>query len=457
MSKEKSEDKFKAGQTFLIGLAFFTTFSWSLYNTQVNRALDNYFAGFLLAGFTVGIIMAIDNIIGVIIQPIMGNISDNTRTKYGRRMPYIVIGVILSAIFFILIPIGFPITFTGGGGFGQLWILLLWIFCFGISMGIYRSQAVALMPDFVKPVNRSKGNAIINIMGGFGAVIAFSLSLLIDVNVYFPFIIASVIMIIAMITLFFTIKETKSYSYQLLLEVEAKEGGKVKGEKKEKMTLGASFKDIFKEKDKSTLFILLAIFFWFVGYQGMEALFSIYAGPYHPVNFPNGVLGFSGGMAGFIFNFVAIPFIIAAYPLSLLANKIGRRNCIKIGLVIMIVALLIGFLIRTQLVTIIILVFFGIGWAFVNINSIVIVWELAPSIKKIGTYTGLYYFFSVLAAIFGPALLGILRDLFGKESLLLDRAIFLLIAFILMFFVRRGEVELSEEEKLARQKAIAEL
>ncbi|MFW9771713.1 MAG: MFS transporter [Candidatus Heimdallarchaeota archaeon] len=456
MAEEKSEDKFKAGQTFLIGLAFFTTFSWSLYNTQVNRALDNYFAGFILAGFTVGIIMAVDNIIGVIIQPIMGNISDNTRTRYGRRMPYIVIGVILSVIFFILIPTGFPTTFTGGGGFGQLWILLLWIFFFGISMGFYRSQAVALMPDFVKPVNRSKGNAIINIMGGIGAVIAFTLGLLIDLNTYLPFIIASVIMLVAMIILFFTIKETKSYSYQMLLEVETKEGGRVK-EKKEKITLIASFKDIFKEKDKSTLLILLAIFFWFVGYQGMEALFSIYAGPYDPILFPNGVLGFSGGMASFIFNFVAIPFIIAAYPLSLLANKIGRRNCIKVGLIIMIVALLIGFLIRTQLLTIIILVFFGIGWAFVNINSIVIVWELAPSIRKIGTYTGLYYFFSVLAAIFGPALLGILRDLFGKESLLLDGAIFLIIAFILMFFVRRGEIELTEEEKLARQKAIAEL
>ena len=455
MTEEKSKDKFRAGQTFLIGLAFFTTFSWSLYNTQVNRALNNanYFGALALSGFIVGIVMAIDNIIGVIIQPIMGNISDNTRTKYGRRMPYIVIGVVLSAIFFMLIPTGFPTNFEGGGGSGQLWLLLLWIFCFGISMGFYRSQAVALMPDFVKPINRSKGNAIINIMGGIGAVIAFSLSLFISVSVYLPFIIAGIIMLVAVVILFLTINETKSYSYQLLIEAETKEGEKVK-ETKEKMTLVDSFRDVFKEKDKSTLFILLAIFFWFVGYQGMEALFSIYAGP---ISEPNGVLNFPGTFAGFIFNAVAIPFIIAAFPLSLFANKIGRRTCIKIGLVIMIVALLIGFLVQTQLVTIIILICFGIGWAFVNVNSIVIVWELAPSIKKIGTYTGLYYFFSVLAAIFGPAMIGILRDFLGAESLLLDGAIFLIIAFILMFFVKRGEVELTDEEKLARQKAIAEL
>jgi len=452
MAEERSEEKFRPGQTFLIGLAFFTTFTWSLYNTQVNQALDNYFEGFLLAGFTVGIIMAIDNIIGVIIQPIMGNISDNTRTKYGRRMPYIVVGVILSAIFFALIPTGFPTDYPApnSGGSNELWLLLVWVFCFGISMGFYRSQAVALMPDFVKPVNRSKGNAIINIMGGIGAIIAFTLGSLVDINVYLPFIIAAILMVIAMIVLFFTIHETESYSYQLLLGVE-QSGDRVK-EEKEKLTLIESFKDIFKEKDKSTLFILLAIFFWFVGYQGMESLFSIYAG-----SGPNGVLLFSPGMASLIFNFVAIPFVLAAFPLSLLANKIGRRTCIKIGLTIMIVALIIGFLSRTQILTIIILVFFGIGWAFVNINSIVIVWELAPSIKKIGTYTGLYYFFSVLAAIFGPAMLGILRDVFGKESLLIDGAIFLIIAFIMMFFVKRGEVELTDEEKLARQKAIAEL
>jgi len=365
---ESNNGKFKAGQTFLIGLAFFTTFTWSLYNTQVNQQLDIYFSGLALAGLLVGLVMAVDNIIGVIIQPIMGNLSDNTRTKYGRRMPYIIIGVILSAIFFAFIPTGFG---------SELGILLVWIFCFSISMGFYRSQAVALMPDFVKPVHRSKANAIINIMGGIGAIFAFTMSLISDyIGLQFTFILASVIMIVALVILVLTVKETKAYSYKLLLEEESQVGERVK-EKKEKLTLGKSFGDIFKEEDKSTLFILLAIFAWFVGYQGMESLFSIYA-----ASGPNGVLGLSSGMAGFLFNFVALPFIIAAFPLSLLANRIGRRLCIKIGLVIMIISLLVGFLIPTLTVTIIILVCFGIGWAFVNINSIVIVWELAPSLKK---------------------------------------------------------------------------
>ncbi|MBY8986988.1 MAG: MFS transporter [Candidatus Lokiarchaeota archaeon] len=439
-----SEEKFDVKKTFLIGLAFFTTgISWSLYNTQVNQQLDIYFAGFALAGLVVGLLMTLDNFLGVIIQPIMGSISDNTRSKYGRRMPYIIIGVIASAVFFAFIPTGFG---------ASLVILLIWMFFFSLSMGFYRSQSVALMPDFVRPVHRSKANAIINIMGGLGTVAAFTMSLLSDyIGLQFTFIIASIIMILALVVLFFKVDENDSFSYKLLLEAETVEGERIK-ENKEKLKLMESIKSIFKEEDKSTLFMLLTIFFLFLTHNGIEGLFSIYAG-----SGPNGVLGLSTGLSGFIFNAVAIPFILAAFPLSLLASKIGRRLCVKIGLVIMFLALLIGFFVPSLTVTIIILIFYGIGYALVNVNTIVIVWELAPSAKKIGTYTGLYYFFSVFAQILGPISVGGLRDLFGKTSLLLDGAIFLVLALVCIFLVKRGEIELTEEEKLTRQKTISEL
>ncbi|MFX1571556.1 MAG: MFS transporter [Promethearchaeota archaeon] len=443
MSEREIEEKLDIKKTFFIGLAFFTTgISWSLYNTQVNQQLDLYFTGIAIAGLIVGALMTIDNIVGVIIQPIMGSVSDKTRTRYGRRMPYIIVGVISSAIFFALIPTGFGTSLV---------ILILWMFLFSVSMGFYRSQAVSLMPDFIRPVHRSKANAIINIMGGIGSIVAYTMSLVSDyIGLQFTFIIASIIMILALIVLFLKVDENEAYSYILLLKTETK--GIESETKKEKLGLISSVRDIMKEEDKSTLFILLTIFALFLTHNGLEALFSIYAG-----SGPNGVLNVSAGFAGFLFNFVAVPFIIAAFPLSLLASKIGRRKCIKIGLAVMFIALLIGFAIQTLLVTTIILVLYGIGFALVNVNTIVVVWELAPSTKKIGTYTGLYYFFSVLAMILGPISVGGLRDLFGKTSLLLDGAIFLILAFIFMFFVRRGEIELTEEEKLAKQKAIAEL
>ena len=434
----ESTPKFNVKQTALIGLAFFSSeIAWALYNAQIPLLLLKY----LDSLFIIGLLMALDNMIGVFLQPIMGSISDNTRTKYGRRMPYLIIGIPLGAIFFALIP-----------SETSLGILLIWMLLFGISMGVYRAQAVSLMPDFVRPVNRSKGNGIINLLGGLGVAIGYGLSYLIDfIGRQITFIIISLIMILALGVLFWKVKEKDAYSYQMLLELEEKEGKKVK---EEKTTPGLieSIKDILAEEDKSTLFILLAIFFWFIGYQGIVALVSIYG---------QRVLGLTEGIAGFLPFIVTVPLLITIYPLSIVATKIGRKKAIKIGLIIWIVMLLIGFFLGLAGAGLVImaipLAFLGIGWALINVNSIVIVWELAPNERKIGTYTGLYYFFSFLAAILGPMIVGGFTDVFGDASLLLNGAIFFVFAFIMMMFVKRGEAELTETEKLAKEKAIQEL
>lgn len=430
--------KFRADQTFTIGLAFFSSeIAWALYNAQIPLLLGTYLTSF----FLIGLLMALDNMIGVIIQPIMGSISDNTRTKFGRRMPYLIIGVPLGALFFSLIP-----TQT------SLPMLIIFLFLFGTSMGLYRAQAVSLMPDFVRPENRSKGNAIINLMGGFGVAIGYGMSILLDVvGLQMLFLIISIIMVIALLVLLWRIKEKDSYSYQLILEMEAKEGEKIK---KEKTTPGLieSIKDIAGEEDKSTIFILLAIFCWFIGYQGIVALISIYGVQ---------VLGYSDALAGFLPFIVTVPLLLTIYPLSYLPGKIGRRTTIKIGVILWTVMLVIGFFMGLAQVSLAIiaipLAFLGIGWAMINTNSIVIVWELAPTEKKIGTYTGLYYFFSYMAAILGPMIVGGLTDILGIPFLLLNGAIFFVLAFIMMLFVKRGEVELTPEEKLARQKTIQDL
>jgi len=443
--KMGEEKKLKTSLIFFIGLAFFTTeLAWSLYNARVSKLLEEY----LIFLSIVGLWMALDNVIGVILQPIMGSISDNTRTKLGRRIPYIIIGIPSAALFFALIPTQQNVI-----------QLIIWMFFFSVAMGFYRSQAVSLMPDFIKPVNRSKGNAIINMMGGLGGVVGYGLSLLAGfITLQGSFIIAAVLMVVSLFVLLWKVKEKDSFSYKALLEKEELEGKKVK-EKRGTPGLMESFKDIFKEKDKSTLIMGLAIFSWFVAFQGLAALLTIYG---------TNVLLQSDDFSGFLAFFVALPIIIFAYPFAIIAGKIGRRNAIRIGLVIMITCLIIiffvGFMRAAGLVPVIILLIFaGIGWSFVNVNSIVIIWELAPSNEKIGTYTGIYYFFSFLAAITGPYILGGLTDLFNNPlvsppyTLVLNGAIFLILALVLMFFVTRGEVQLTEEEKLARRKAIQEL
>ncbi|MFW9947138.1 MAG: MFS transporter [Promethearchaeota archaeon] len=447
MSETKPNGKFNIKLTFFIALAFFTTeVAWSLYNARVSKLLEDILKLLSL----VGLWMALDNIIGVVLQPIMGSVSDNTRSRFGRRMPYIIIGIPAGAIFFALIPTGE----------NNLPLLTIWMVFFGIAMGFYRSQAVSLMPDFIETVHRSKGNAIINMMGGLGGVIGYGLSLVAGIiTLQGAFIIVSVLMVVSLFILIWKVDEKESYSYKILLEREQSEGKKIKEEKK-KPGIIASFMDVLKEEDKSTLIMGLSIFFLFVAFQGLAALLTIYG---------TNVLLQSEDVSGFLAFFVALPIIIFAYPFAIVAGKIGRRNAIKIGLTIMIACLylifIIGWTMRADglIFVIILLAIGGMGWSFVNVNSIVIIWELAPTDDKVGTYTGIYYFFSYLAAITGPYIVGGLTDLFNTQfnippyTLVLNAAIFLIIALILMFFVKRGEVKLTEEEKIARQKAIAEL
>ena len=434
MPEYEVQEKLDIKLTFLIGFAFFcTSISWSLYNAQVPISLLAYISSIAI----VGLIMGLDNLVGVFVQPVMGNVSDNTRTKWGRRMPYIMIGIPVSAIFFALIAFE-----------TSLWSLLFFMFCFIVAMSFYRSQTVALMPDFIQPQHRSKANSIINMMSAISLVAASIISLLlVDISLQLAFITVSVIMIIGLIVLILTVKEKNAYSYIMLVKTEEEAGQKIK-EQREKVGLGSSFKDVLEEKDKSTITMLFAIFFISVGWAALNALLSAYGII---------VLGLTRGQAGGLMLYGAITFLVFAFPLAVLAEKYGRRLFIKIGLALFITCLVIGFFIRDILIISIIIALIGVAYACIIVNTIVIIWGLAPSEKKIGTYTGMYYLFTYSAEIFGPGLVGLLTDITGWEFFFINGAVFLIVAFLLMFFVKREEAELTEEQKLAKKKALQEI
>ncbi|MBD3343383.1 MAG: MFS transporter [Candidatus Lokiarchaeota archaeon] len=425
MAEITTEEKFKVSLAFFIGCGLFTTqIAWSMYNTQVNQMLFIYLGSFAL----VGVLMAMDNIIGIIIQPVMGNVSDNTRTKLGRRIPYLIVGIPISAVLFALIGGINPNT-------DPLWLLILWLVLFVTTMAFYRSQTLSLLGDFIQPVHRSKGNAIVNIMGGIGTGIAFILPALLG-SVQLAFLTVSIMMVISLIVILLTVKEKNSFSYQRILSYESLERQKVK-QADDKLGLIESFKEIWKEDDKSTFFMLFAILALFIGYAGLEALFTVYA---------KEVLGLSELQAPLILGLLLLAFLIIAFPAGILATKVGRRLTIKVGLVIVIASLTIGYLIQTVLVISIMFFIAGIGWAFININTLVIIMQMAKTEKQIGTYTGVYLTFSYLAQILGPVLVGMLADLLGYNTLLIDSTLFFVLALVFMFFVKKGEVDSSFQE-----------
>ena len=216
------ENKLDIKKTLLLSFGFFaSSIAWSIYNSFVPQILEGYIAS--TAG--IGLIMTIDNIFGVIFQPVFGGLSDKTRTRFGRRMPYIFIGIPICAAAFALLP-----------QMNNLWSLMAVLIIFTFVMSAWRSPVVALMPDITPGKFRSQANGIVNLMGGVGSLLAFAGGgVLFKIGGFpLPFLMSAVMMLIALAVLALFVREPKqSYDKQ-----EADVNEKQSDNAKEKLTKG---------------------------------------------------------------------------------------------------------------------------------------------------------------------------------------------------------------------------
>ncbi|MGE5560425.1 MAG: MFS transporter [Chloroflexota bacterium] len=398
-------------RTFLIGFGFLaTSIAWSMYNANVPLILDRAYG---LSTLTIGVIMTFDNIFAVIFQPLFGALSDRTITRWGRRMPYILIGLPLCAALFVLIPRMSTL-------FGMMGVIIL----FNFIMSTWRSPVIALMPDLTPPPLRSLANGVINLMGGVGGVLAFLVGgmLVNRGGAGLAFIFGGFVMVLAWVALFLFVREPKVLS---AAEAEVVREQEMAEERHDKRGI-----------NRSLLLILFAILFWFVGYNAIETFFTLWA-----VN----VLGLSEGSASITLTFFTLALVIGAVPAGIIGTRFGRRRTILAGLVgIVALFTLQGFMTSLNVVRIL-LALAGFSWALININSLPMVVEIARS-SRIGKYTGYYYFFSASAAIIGPSLFGWIRDLTQNYSTLF---VFANAAFAIalgcMLFVRHGEAVTSPD------------
>lgn len=388
--------KLNVKRTTFIGLAFFTILMlWQVYNYYAPLFLEDLlitkFGGTPEEyAYIIGAIMAADNLFGLFMLPIFGTLSDKTNTKYGKRMPYIIIGTVLAAVIFPLIPV-FYLNSSLVGIFVAMGLTLL-------VMNMYRNPAVALMPDITPKPLRSKANGIINLVGYLGAIFAGALPMVLgepskDAThaVILPFILTSVLMIMALVTLFVKIKENK-------IAEEVKEEMEIGEKLAETNEVITEDKELSKN-DKYNLYILIAsTFFWFFGFNAIESFGSLYA--------KNAL---SGGMSwGTVVIVLTICSMISFIPASMLASKIGRKNTVLTGLGLIIVAAIIcSFLREITIVFLLLIAVCGIGWAMINCNSYPMVVELANK-NSIGKYTGYYYTASMLAQTITPIFVGLL-------------------------------------------------
>ncbi|GIO37998.1 MFS transporter [Paenibacillus antibioticophila] len=386
-------------KTWLLGLGFFSiSLTWALYNAFVPLFLDNY----LKSAAFIGFMMTIDNYFAMFLQPWIGHRSDKIRTRFGRRMPFLLIGMPLGAVFASLIPLH-----------NSFVTLVLFMVLMNLSMSLFRAPTVALMPDITPEAKRTRANGIINLMGGIGSVLAFGVgSKLYGISSYVPFLFAGITMLVCMAVLKAVIKEPIVTGLAVSSKSETRPPVRIKD-----------------QLDRTTLFILGAIFCWFVAYQGVEALFTLY-GTKH--------MGMTDGEASFSLTFFSLAFLIFALPSGWLGAKFGKKKVIMAGVAGLFLVFASIVFLDSILMLRVMLIVGGVFWACININSYP--WVISTGAEEsIGTRTGIYYFVSSLAAITSPPLLGWVIDVFGYSALFISASAGLLLALCFLLGASSGE------------------
>jgi MFS family permease len=422
-------------RTFVIGFAFFGILMlWQIYNSYCSKFLTQMFASTIYslsysdldlpehAGqlldvqYLVGIIMALDNIAALFLLPLFGFFSDRTHTKIGKRMPYIIIGTLVSAIAFPFIPLFYYYNNLVGV------IAMMGIVIFFMMM--YRNPAVSLMPDLTPKPLRSRANGIINIVGflggGVGTILAIPLSFANYIKskgnngagnlwiIEIPFLVASVLMLVTCGILFWKIKENK-------LETDLADE-MARGEETAAVVEKVDPNGKMGKANRTMLILILsAEVLWFMSFNALETFLGSYTLWYLHSNDNN---------TSIIWIVEGVCSVVAFLLAGRLADKIGRKWTIFIGLCIITLALgLFCFVTPAGNGTLVngynqydatfpwlmypVFALAGIGWAMINICSFPMVVELCAS-KDIGKFTGFYYAASMLAQSTTPIIIGLI-------------------------------------------------
>lgn len=403
-------------RTLLIGLAFMSICAfWQMYDNIIPLILQQTFH---MNETLTGVIMAMDNVLAVFLLPFLGSLSDKVDTKFGKRTPFIVVGTALAILFMSFLPIADRTQ--------NLMMFIIALFFLLISMGLYRSPAVALMPDLTPKPLRSQANALINLMGTLGGVYTLILISLLVSDEDRPdytalFVGVGLIMVTAVVLLGLTIREKK-----LAAEIAAMEEDCAEAENAEV----SSRASLAPEVKRSLFLILLTIFLWFMGYNAVTTAFSRYA---------RNVWGVTGGGFANCLMVATVAAVIGYVPIGQISAKVGRKKCIQGGLAIVLVSFLAAALF-TQYHPIINVgfVLIGLGSAAVTVNTLPMVVEMCKS-GDVGKYTGLYYTFSMSAQIVTPILSGAVMQYISYRALFPYCALFVVLAIVAVGLVKHGD------------------
>ena len=435
--------KLNTKRTVLVGFAFLSICAfWQMYDGLVPKILTETFG---IPESIAGYIMAADNVLALFLLPLFGGISDRCKSRLGRRRPFILFGTLAAVILMMGLPL-LDNSYYAAPSSNKIITFIILLGLILVAMGIYRSPAVALMPDVTPKPLRSKGNAIINLMGAIGGVLYLIVTTILysssrtdgleHIN-YFPlFIIVGAVMLLALFIIMFFINEPKLCAEQAEYEKAHPEDNLAEKTVENKEVMPAAVK-------KSLIFLLFSIALWFIGYNGITTWFTTYAKEVWDMNI---------GAASSCLTVATAGAIVSYIPVGSVASKIGRKRTIKFG-VLLLAACFAGGFVYTLLVDkftpflFLLFALVGVAWASINVNSLPMVVEMCTG-SDVGKFTGLYYTFSMSAQIVTPIVAGYLLDKVDYKILFLYSAVFVSLSFVTMCFVKHGDNKIEAKKGL---------
>lgn len=430
-------------RTVLVGLAFLSICAfWQMYDNVMTLILTGTFH---LNESLAGAIMAADNVLALFLLPLFGALSDRTQTKMGRRMPFILGGTAGAVILMNLL----PMLDNGYAASPSVFELASFIIVLGlllVSMGIYRSPAVALMPDVTPKPLRSKGNAIINLMGAVGGVLYLAVAAVLyptsktegleHINYQPLFLVVSLVMLVSVVVLFVTIREPTLARANQELERQHPEWNLAEDD-------GAGHEVLPAPVKRSLGFLLVSISLWFIGYNGVTTWFTKYVAE---------VMGEGLGGASTCLLVATAGAIVSYIPIGIVASRIGRKKTILCGVVLLAACFMMGFVLTTvyssiQPVMYVVFALVGLAWAAINVNSLPMVVEMCRG-SDVGKFTGYYYTFSMAAQVITPIVAGTLMRVIDYRVLFPYAAVFVALSFVTMLGVHHGDTKVEAKKGL---------
>ena len=412
-------------RTVLVGFAFLSICAfWQLYDNVIPLILKNTFN---VPDSIAGVIMALDNILALFLLPLFGKFSDGCRTKLGRRMPFILGGTAAAVILMNLLP--------AAEKSGKLALFVVALCLLLVSMGAYRSPAVALMPDVTPKPLRSKGNAIINLMGALGGVFTLGVTGFLvtkdaagSEDYTLLFLAVSILMAVSVVIVFLTIRENRlaaevekineALDAQQPQPVEQPEAGK------------AGFRALSPELRRSLILILCSVSLWFMGYNAVTSAFTKYV---------NVQWGYDIKAASRCLMIATVGAVCSYIPVGALSSRFGRKRVIQAGVLLLAACFAAAGFYKTFHASVYaIFALVGAAWSMINVNSYPMVVEISRS-SEVGKFTGYYYTFSMAAQIATPIISGWLLEHVGYQTLMPYAAIMVACSFVTISLTKHGD------------------